>query len=419
MGESLNLLPASFDDYRRLAEARLPRFLFDYIDGGATAEVTLRRNVLDWEDIKLSQKVLRDASQLDCSVELFGEKLNMPVILAPIGMGGMSARRGEVQAKRAADAAGIPFCLSTVGICPMEEVAKGSDKPFWFQLYMLKDRGIVQEILERAWEHGVRTLAFTIDLAVLGTRYRDIRNGMAGGLSRWGRLRGGVIEYMRHPGWAVNVGVRGGPHVFGCISKYVKGSTRTDDYLKWVATQFDASVTWKDIEWLRTIWRGNLVLKGILDVSDARRAVEMGADGIIVSNHGGRQLDGVASTAVMLPRIADAVGAETTVLVDGGIRSGQDLVRALALGAKAALIGRPWVLALGAGGEAALTRMLNLMKQDMRTTLGLTGVPRARDVTNQILLNDQHETATRASFSPGLAARRGGHIPVPADEKLT
>lgn len=388
MGESLNLLPASFEDYRRLAEARLPRFLFDYIDGGATAEVTLRRNVSDWEAVKLSQKVLCDASQLDCSVELFGEKLNMPLILAPIGMGGMSARRGEVQAKRAADAAGIPFCLSTVGICSMEEVAKVSDRPLWFQLYVLKDRSVVQEILARAWDQGVRTLAFTIDLAVLGTRYRDIRNGMAGGLSRWGKLRAGAIDYLLHPGWAVDVGVRGKPHVFGSISKYVHGSTRTDDYLEWAATQFDASVSWKDIEWLRTIWRGNLVLKGILDVSDARRAVGMGADGIIVSNHGGRQLDGVASTAVMLPRIADAVGSETTVLVDGGIRSGQDLVRALALGAKAALIGRPWVMALGAGGEPALTRLLNMMKQDMRTALGLTGVPRACDVTNEILLKD-------------------------------
>jgi L-lactate dehydrogenase (cytochrome) len=388
VGRSLNLLAASFEDYRRLAEARLPRHLFDYIDGGATAEVTLRRNVADWENVKLSQKVLRDASQLDCSVELFGETLSMPLILAPIGMGGMSARRGEVQAKRAADAAGIAFCLSTVGICSLEEVARVSARPSWFQLYMLKDRGIVVEMLERAWSNGVRTLTFTIDLAVLGTRYRDIRNGMAGGLGRWGKLRSGAIEYLLHPGWAIDVGLRGGPHVFGSISKYVRGSTRTHDYVAWVATQFDASVTWKDIEWLRATWRGTLVLKGILDAADARRAVSIGAHGIVVSNHGGRQLDGVASTAVMLPRIADAVGSQTTVLVDGGIRSGQDLVRALALGAKAALIGRPWVLALGAGGERALARMLSIMRQDMRTALGLTGVARARDVTREILLQD-------------------------------
>lgn len=388
MGQSLNLLPASVADFRRDAEKRLPRFLFDYIDGGSGAEVTLRRNTADWEAVQLNQKVLVDASHMDTSVELFGQKLAMPLVLAPVGMGGMTARRGEVQAKRAADKAGIPFCLSTVGICPMEEVGQVSPAPFWFQLYMLKDRGIVQDILNRAAAHGVDTLVFTIDLAVLGTRYRDIRNGMAGGLGPWGRLRSGVIDYMLHPRWAVDVGLRGGPHGFGNIAPYVQQSKNPRDYLNWTGSQFDSSVTWKDIEWLRKVWPGKLVLKGILDVADARDAVRVGADGLIVSNHGGRQLDGVASTAAMLPRIADAVGSETTLLVDGGIRSGQDLVRALALGAKAALVGRPWVMALAAGGEAALTRMLGLMKQDMRTALGLTGIPHARDVGRTALLED-------------------------------
>jgi len=386
MGQSLNLLPASVDDFRRVAERRLPRFLFDYIDGGAGAEVTLRRNTADWEAVQLNQKVLVDASRMDTSVELFGQKLAMPLVLAPVGMGGMTARRGEVQAKRAADKAGIPFCLSTVGICPMEEVSQVSPTPFWFQLYMLKDRGVVQDILNRAAAHGVDTLVFTIDLAVLGTRYRDIRNGMAGGLGPWGRLRSGVIDYMLHPRWAVDVGLRGGPHGFGNIAPYVQQSKNPRDYLNWTGSQFDSSVTWADIEWLRQVWPGKLVLKGILDVADARDAVRVGADGLIVSNHGGRQLDGVASTATMLPRIADAVGDQTTLLVDGGIRSGQDLVRALALGAKAALVGRPWVMALAAGGEAALTRMLGLIKQDMRTALGLTGIPNARDVTRAALL---------------------------------
>ena len=386
MGDSLNLLAASYADFRRDAEQRLPRFLFDYIDGGAGAEVTLRRNTADWESVKLTQKVLRDASTLDCSTQLLGETLAMPLILAPIGMGGMAARRGEVQAKRAADTAGIPFCLSTVGICPMEEVAKTSDKPFWFQLYMLKDRGIVQEILDRAREHGVTTLAFTIDLPVLGTRYRDIRNGMAGGLGPWGKLRSGVIDYLLHPRWAWDVGLRGGPHGFGNIARYVKQSRNPREYLHWTGTQFDPSVTWHDIAWLRKIWPGKLVLKGVLDAADAKQAVAVGADGMIVSNHGGRQLDGVSSTAALLPRIADAVGSETTLLVDGGVRTGQDLVRALALGAKAALIGRPWVMALAAGGEAGLTRYLTLMKQDMRTALGLTGAINARDVGRGVLL---------------------------------
>lgn len=388
MGTSLNLLPASFADFRREAEKRLPRFLFDYIDGGAGAEVTLRRNTADWEAVSLNQKVLVDASKMDCSVELFGENLAMPLILAPVGMGGMTARRGEVQAKRAADKAGIPFCLSTVGICTLEEVGAVSDRPAWFQLYMLKDRGIVQEILARAWDNGVRTLVFTIDLAVLGTRYRDIRNGMAGGLGPWGRFRSGALDYALHPRWAWDVGVKGAPHGFGNIAMYVKQSRNPRDYLHWTGTQFDSSVTWADIEWLRGVWQGNLLLKGVLDVADARAAVAVGADGMIVSNHGGRQLDGVSSTAAMLPRIADAVGSETTLLVDGGIRSGQDLVKALALGAKAALVGRPWVMALAAGGEAALTRMLGLYRQDMRTALGLTGIPNARDVGGGALLAD-------------------------------
>lgn len=386
MGKSLDLLPATFADFRRLAERRLPRFLFDYIDGGSGAEVTLARNTADWEAVKLNQKVLRDASKLDTSVELFGHRLAMPVVLAPVGMGGMTRRRGEVQAKRAADKAGVAFCLSTVGVCPMEEVAAVSDQPFWFQLYMLRDRGIVQEILDRARATGVDTLAFTIDLAVLGTRYRDIRNGMAGGLGPWGRLRSGPIDFALHPRWAWDVGVKGKPHGFGNLAKYVKQSRNPRDYLHWTGSQFDPSVTWKDIEWLRKVWPGKLVLKGILDVDDARQAVAIGADGMIVSNHGGRQLDGVASSATMLPRVADAVGSETTLLVDGGIRTGQDVVRALALGAKAVMIGRPWVLSVAAQGEAGLTRLLALMKQDMRTALGLTGIARAEDVTGEALL---------------------------------
>ena len=386
MGTSLNLLPASYADFRRAAERRLPRFLFDYIDGGSGAEVTLRRNTADWDALQLTQKVMRDASKMDCSVDLFGEKLALPLVLAPIGMGGMTARRGEVQAKRAADAAGIPFCLSTVGICTLEEVGAVSDRPMWFQLYMLKDRGIVADILARAWDNGVRTLAFTIDLAVLGTRYRDIRNGMAGGLGPWGKFRSGPLDFALHPRWAWDVGVRGKPHGFGNIARYVTQSKNPRDFLHWTGSQFDASVTWKDIEWLRGVWQGNLVLKGVLDVEDARAAVAVGADGMIVSNHGGRQLDGASSTASMLPHIADAVGDQTTLLVDGGIRSGQDLVRALALGARAALIGRPWVMAMAAGGEAALTRYLALMKQDMRTALGLSGAINAKDVGRGVLL---------------------------------
>jgi L-lactate dehydrogenase (cytochrome) len=388
MGESLNVVPATVDDFRRTAEKRLPRLLFDYVDGGAGAEVTMRQNVADFEALRLNQRVMVDVSKVETGVELLGEKLAMPLVLAPVGMAGMMARRAEVQAKRSADAAGIPFCLSTVGICTMAEVARVSSKPFWFQLYMLKDRGVVTEMLARAWAQGVRTLVFTVDLAVVGTRYRDIRNGFAGGASLWGKLRSGLIDYALHPRWLWDVALNGHPHVFGNIAQYVPKATTPADFVAWVGSQFDASVDWQDIEWLRAQWRGNLVLKGILDPADAKSAIATGADGLIVSNHGGRQLDGVASAAYMLPRVADAVGGETTLLVDGGIRCGQDLVKARALGAKAALIGRPWVYALAAAGEAGLTRMLNMFRTDTVTALGLTGVPNVSDVTREALLHE-------------------------------
>lgn len=386
MSGSLDLVPATVGDFRRVAEKRLPRLLFDYVDGGAGAEVTMRQNVADFEALRLNQRVMVDVSGIDTSVELFGEKLAMPLVLAPVGLAGMMARRAEVRAKRSSDAAGIPFCLSTVGICTMEEVAGVSSKPFWFQLYMLKDRRVVQEMLVRAWEQGVRTLVFTVDLAVVGTRYRDIRNGFAGGTSLWGRLRSGVIDYLLHPGWLWDVALNGRPHVFGNIAQYVPKATTPADFAAWVGSQFDASVEWKDIEWLRGQWRGHLVLKGILDPADAKSAIAAGADGLIVSNHGGRQLDGVASGAYMLPRVADAVGGETTLLVDGGIRCGQDLVKARALGAAAALIGRPWVYALAAAGEAGLTRMLTMFRTDMTTALGLAGIPEASRVRRDALL---------------------------------
>ena len=289
---SLNLLPATVADYRREAEARLPRFLFDYLDGGAGEEMSLASNVADFRAIQLDQRVMRDVSAIDTSIELFGETLAMPVVLAPVGLGGMMARRAEVQAKRAADAAGIPMCLSTVGICSIDEVRHVSDRPFWFQLYMLKDRGVVQEILDRAWAAGVRTLAFTVDLAVLGTRYRDVRNGMAGGASAWGKFRAGLGDYMLHPRWLYDVGIKGGPHTFGNLQSYVPLAKNPEQFKIWVDSQFDASTNWKDIAWLRTIWKGNLVLKGVLNADDAKEAVANGADGMVISNHGGRQLDG-------------------------------------------------------------------------------------------------------------------------------
>lgn len=371
---TLNLAPASCADYRRLAEKRLPRFLFDYLDGGAYQERTLAANVADFEALQLKQRVMRDVSNVTTRTSLLDREWSMPVALAPVGLAGMMARRAEVQAKRAADAAGVPFCLSTVGICSLEEVARASDVPFWFQLYMLKDRGAVSELLQRARDVGVTTLVFTVDLAVVGARYRDVRNGMSGGAGAWGKLRAGLVSYLMHPGWLRDVGIGGKPHVFGNLSAYVPKATTPTDFKQWVDSQFDASATWADIEWLRSVWQGRLVIKGVLSPEDAVEAARAGADAVIVSNHGGRQLDGVSSSIAMLPRVAEALGGQADILVDGGVRSGQDVVKALALGAKAALIGRPWVYAVAAQGEAGLRRLLASMKGEMEVSMALTGV---------------------------------------------
>lgn len=382
---TLRLTPASTEDYRRLAEARLPRFLFDYIDGGAYAERTLRANVEDFQSLGLEQRVMRDVSQLDTSIDVLGEKWAMPAALAPVGMGGMMARRAELQAVRAADAFGVPFCLSTVAICSLEEVAKVAKRPFWFQLYMLRDRGAVRELLQRAKAVGVKTLVFTVDLAVVGARYRDVRNGMGGGVGTLGRLRGGLLEYLSHPGWLMDVGIGGKPHLFGNLTGYVPKANALGDFKAWVDQQFDPSVTWKDIELLRKEWDGKLIIKGVLSAEDAVSAANAGADAVIVSNHGGRQLDGVASSIRALPPIAEALAGRADVLLDGGVRSGQDIARAVASGARAVLIGRPWIWALAAHGEAGLSRLLTVMCGELRTTMALTGAPRIQDLTRAIL----------------------------------
>ncbi|MEE9380235.1 MAG: L-lactate dehydrogenase [Hyphomonadaceae bacterium] len=384
---TLNLAPASPTDYRRLAEKRLPRPLFDYLDGGACDEQTLRANTQDFNTLALEQRVLRDVSKIDTSLDLYGETIAMPLALSPIGLGGMMARRAEVQAVRAANAFGIPFCLSTVSICSMEEVAKAAVKPFWFQLYMLRDRGHVEELLQRAKDVGCTTLVFTVDLAVVGARYRDIRNGMGGNISAYGKLRGGLIEHVIHPAWALDVGIKGKPHTFGNISAYVPDASTPGEFKLWLDDQIDPSVTWKDIEWLRGIWDGKLIIKGVLNADDAVSAVNAGANAVIVSNHGGRQLDGVFSTIRILPRIVDAIGERADVIVDGGVRSGQDIVKALALGARAAMIGRPWIWALAAQGETGLTTLLKTFQNDMKTTMALTAAPTISDISPALLAN--------------------------------
>lgn len=378
------LAPASVSDYRELARRRLPQLMFDYVDGGSFDEATLNANRADLQKIPLKQKVLRDVSALDTSVSLFGQKLSLPIVLAPVGFAGMMARRAEVQAAKAAEKAGIPFTLSTVGICPIEEVRRATSQPFWFQLYMMRDRGVVKEIISRAAAANCGALVFTVDLPVLGTRYRDIRNGMGVQLPLLSRLRM-AANFVSKPGWMHDVGVRGRPLTFGNLAGVVKGANSLGALLHWTTTALDPSVTWKDLEWVRSIWKGPLILKGVLGEADAREAVATGADGIVVSNHGGRQLDAAKSSISVLPRIAETVGDKTTVLMDGGIRSGQDVTRALALGAKACMIGRAWVYGVAAKGEAGVGAVLETMKRELRTSMALVGAPRIDAINRSVV----------------------------------
>lgn len=378
------LAPASVSDYRELARRRLPRLMFDYVDGGAFDEATLRANRDDLGKLTLKQKVLRDVSSLDTSTTLFGQRLELPVVLAPVGFAGMMARRAEAQAARAAETAGVPYTLSTVGICPIEEVRRATTKPFWFQLYMMRDRGVVKEILARAQAANCGALVFTVDLPVLGTRYRDIRNGMGVQLPLLSKLRL-AANFASRPGWIYDVGVKGQPLTFGNLAGVVKDAKSLGALLAWTTTALDPSVTWKDLEWVRSLWKGPLILKGVLDPEDAKEAVATGADGLVVSNHGGRQLDAARSSISVLPKIVEAVGSKTTVLMDGGIRSGQDLTRALALGAKACMIGRAWVYGVAAKGEKGVTAVLETMKRELRTSMALVGKSRIADIDGSVV----------------------------------
>ncbi len=379
---------ASVSDFREMARRRLPHIFFEYIDGGSYAEVTLKRNVADLEAIALRQLVMRDMTTLDMSIESLGQKMAMPVGLAPVGMAGMYAHRGETQAARAAAAMGVPFCLSTVGVCSIEEVAATGTPP-WFQLYMLKDRGYMRELLARAKDAGCPVLAFTVDLPLPGSRYRDIRSGFTGAkplAAMLTQLKDGVL----HPAWTWDLFVHGKPHSLGSVAGAVKGTGgtgRVTDYLGWIARNFDRSVTWKDLDWVREQWDRPIVVKGVLDPADARDAVKAGAQGLVVSNHGGRQLDGVLSSAAALPRIADAVGGDLEVYMDGGVRSGLDVLKALALGAKACFVGRPWAWALGAGGEAQVTRMLEILRAELAVAMVLTGCTSVREAGRSLLDN--------------------------------
>ena len=348
-------------DYRQAARRRIPPFLFHYADGGAYAEYTLQRNVEDLAGIALRQRVLKDMSSLSLETELFGETLAMPVALAPVGLAGMYAR--------AAASKGVPFTLSTVSVCAIDEVASAVDRPIWFQLYVLKDRGFMQHVLERAKAAGVKTLVFTVDMPVPGARYRDAHSGMSGKHAAIRRM----LQAVTHPFWAWDVGIHGRPHDLGNVSAYRGQPTELEDYIAWLGQNFDPAISWKDLEWIREFWDGPMIIKGILDPEDARDAVRFGADGIVVSNHGGRQLDGVLSSARALPAIADAVKGELTILADSGVRNGLDVVRMIALGADTVLLGRAFIYALATAGESGVAHLLELFEKEMRVAMTLTG----------------------------------------------
>ncbi|PWD82919.1 FMN-dependent L-lactate dehydrogenase LldD [Ignatzschineria cameli] len=370
-------------DYRKAAQKTLPPFLFHYIDGGAYAEHTLRRNVSDLSDIELKQRVLNNMENVSTETTLWDDKLDLPVILAPVGLTGMYARRGEVQAAKAADNKGIPFTLSSVSVCPIEEVVPAIDRPMWFQLYVLKDRGFMKNALERAKENGVKTLVFTVDMPTPGARYRDAHSGMSGPNANLRRM----IQASLHPKWAWDVGLKGKPHDLGNISKYRGEPTHLEDYIGWLTKNFDPSICWKDLEWIREFWEGPMIIKGILDPEDAKEAVRFGADGIVVSNHGGRQLDGVLSSARALPKIVDAVKGDIKILADSGIRTGLDVVRMIALGADSVMIGRAYAYALAAQGQKGVENLLDLFQKEMKVAMTLTGANSIKDITKDILVD--------------------------------
>ena len=376
------MIISSASDYRAAARRKLPRFLFDYIDGGAYAEHTLAANTADLAAISLRQRILKNVGQLSLETELFGQKLAMPVVLSPVGLTGMYARRGEVQAAQAAAGKGVPYCLSTVSVCPIEEVASQSSAPIWFQLYVLKDRGFMRNALERAQAAGVKNLVFTVDMPTPGARYRDAHSGMSGPYAAPRRM----LQAMTKPAWAYDVGLMGRPHDLGNISKYLGKAVTLEDYIGWLANNFDPSISWSDLEWIRDFWKGPMIIKGILDPQDARDAVSFGADGIVVSNHGGRQLDGVPSTARALPDIAQAVGSDLAVLADSGVRSGLAVVRMLALGARAVLLGRSSVYALAADGRHGVENLLDIFAREMRVAMTLTGVTAIDQIDESILV---------------------------------
>ncbi|HET7383463.1 MAG TPA: alpha-hydroxy acid oxidase [Pseudolabrys sp.] len=370
------------EDLRALARRKVPRAFFDYADSGSYSEETLRANRADLEHIKLRQRVMVDVSERSLATTIVGQKVMAPFALAPIGLCGLQHGDGEILSAQAANDAGIPFILSTMSICSIEQVAEATGRPFWFQLYVIRDRGFSKDILARAANAHCNALVLTVDLQVLGQRHRDIKNGMT--VPPEIRLNN-VIDIASKPTWAFSI-LRGKSKTFGNLAGHVKGMEGVTSLAQWTNSQFDPALNWKDVEWIKKTWPGKLIIKGILDVEDAKTAVKLGADAIVVSNHGGRQLDGAPSSISALPAVAQAVGSDTEVLFDGGIRTGADMMRALALGARACLIGRAYIYGLGAGGRVGVSKAIDILKNELSVTMALTGTNRVTDIGPHVLV---------------------------------
>ncbi len=379
------------EDLRELARRKVPKAFFDYADSGSYSEETLRANRADLETIKLRQRVMVDVSERSLATTIVGQKMNAPFALAPIGLCGMQHGDGEILSAQAANDAGIPFILSTMSICSIEQVAEATGRPFWFQLYVIRDRGFSQDILARAVAAKCNALVLTVDLQVLGQRHRDIRNGMT--VPPEIRLKN-VLDIASKPAWAFSI-LRSKSKNFGNLAGHVKGMEDVMSLAQWTNSQFDPALNWKDVEWIKKHWPGKLIIKGILDVEDAKTAVKLGADAVVVSNHGGRQLDGAPSSISALPAIAQAVGSDTEVLFDGGIRTGADMLRALALGARACLIGRAYVYGLGAGGRAGVSKAIEILQNELSVAMALTGTTRVADIGPQVLVGGKPKKAAR------------------------
>src|ERR1700710_669089 len=379
------------EDLRQLHMRRVPKAFFDYADRGSYAEETLRANRADLGAIKFRQRILADVSKRDPPTPILAEPAGLPLILAPIGLCGMQHGDGEIHACRAAQAAGIPFTLSTMSICSIEDVAANVDKPFWFQLYVMKDRGFIKALIERAIAAKCSALVLTVDLQVIGQRHQDIKNGRTVP-PEWSLSK--LFDFATKPAWISGV-LRGKRRTFGNLMGHLKGTDDITALSTWISSQFDTSLNWKDVEWIRSIWPGKLVLKGILDVEDAHEAAKSGAQALVVSNHGGRQLDGAPSSIEILPEIVDATGSQMEIMFDGGIRSGQDVMRALALGAKSCMTGRPFANGLGAGGEAGVAKAIDLIRNELSVTMGLCGVNTIAEIDERVLAISPHGSNAR------------------------